>query len=244
MDADDLCKLFFELASESRLSILKRLDSENLKMQEIARLLDITATETFRQLERLSTASLVERLPEGNYTLTQYGRLILKQSSSYQFLARYRDYFSTHNLSALPTKFMHRLGELSRADFLTDTMEAINKGEKMFLNAQKYGWGFSEGVVPELMASAMTEKLIKGIEFKFIIPNSRLPKQSHHTPNLEMRGIPEVPFVIAVTEKEGVACFRLNSGKMDYSAFHSTDTEFLEWGRELFLHFWERTNRV
>lgn len=52
MDADSgLEKLFFELASESRLGILRQLQKENLKMQEIARRLDITATEAFRQLE-------------------------------------------------------------------------------------------------------------------------------------------------------------------------------------------------
>jgi predicted transcriptional regulator len=43
-------KLFFELASENRLSILHELKKENLKMQEIARRLDVTATEAFRQL--------------------------------------------------------------------------------------------------------------------------------------------------------------------------------------------------
>ena len=45
-------KLFFELASESRLSILRELQIENLKMQEIARRLDVTATEAFRQLQQ------------------------------------------------------------------------------------------------------------------------------------------------------------------------------------------------
>ena len=43
-------KLFFELASESRLGILRELQKENLKMQEIARRLDVTPTEAFRQL--------------------------------------------------------------------------------------------------------------------------------------------------------------------------------------------------
>jgi len=54
-----LGKLLFELASESRLVILRELQKENLKMQEIARRLDVTATEAFRQLQRLSTSSLV-----------------------------------------------------------------------------------------------------------------------------------------------------------------------------------------
>ena len=56
-----LDKLFFELASESRLNILRELKKENLKMQEIARRLDVTPTEAFRQLERLTAALLVQR---------------------------------------------------------------------------------------------------------------------------------------------------------------------------------------
>jgi len=84
-DGEGVEKLFFELASESRLSILRELQNENLKMQEIARRLDVTATEAFRQLERLSAASLVQRQPDGAYALTQYGKLELHLSSSMDF---------------------------------------------------------------------------------------------------------------------------------------------------------------
>jgi len=49
-------KLFFELASESRLGILTELQKHDAKMPEIARKLDLTNTETFRQLQRLNEA--------------------------------------------------------------------------------------------------------------------------------------------------------------------------------------------
>ena len=75
-------KLFFELASETRLDILRELKNENLKMQEIARRLDVTATEAFRQLERLSNALLVQRQPDGTFALAEYGKLVLQLSSS------------------------------------------------------------------------------------------------------------------------------------------------------------------
>ncbi len=41
--------LFFELASESRLNMLRELSRSQLKMQEITRKLDLTATEASRQ---------------------------------------------------------------------------------------------------------------------------------------------------------------------------------------------------
>jgi predicted transcriptional regulator len=39
-------KLFFELASESRLGILRKLNEKNWKMNDVARKLDLTTTET------------------------------------------------------------------------------------------------------------------------------------------------------------------------------------------------------
>ena len=72
-----LDKLFFELASESRLSILCELQANGLRMQEIARRLKITDTETSRQLLRLSDASLIQKQPDGAYVVTQYGKLLL-----------------------------------------------------------------------------------------------------------------------------------------------------------------------
>jgi len=87
-----LDKLFFELASESRLSILRLLQKENLKMQEIARRLDVTATEAFRQLDRLSTTSLVKRLPDGAFTISEYGNLVLQVSSSLEFISKHKHF--------------------------------------------------------------------------------------------------------------------------------------------------------
>ncbi len=109
-----LDKLFFELASESRLSILKELQVETLKMQEIARRLDVTATEAFRQLERLSAASLVQRQPDGTFALAEYGKLVLQISTSLDFISRHKEYLSTHDLMRLPSQFVNRLGEASR----------------------------------------------------------------------------------------------------------------------------------
>ena len=74
VEESGLEKLFFELASESRLSILLELQGENLKMQEIARRLNVTPTEAFRQLERLSAARLVQRQPDGTFALSEYGK--------------------------------------------------------------------------------------------------------------------------------------------------------------------------
>jgi predicted transcriptional regulator len=244
LENQDLAKLFFELASESRLSILQELKGENLKMQEIARRLDVTATEAFRQLERLGAALLVERQPDGSYAITLYGKLVLQASSTLEFLFKYRDFFSTHALSPPPNQFINHLGELSKATLITDTVESLNKAQRMFIEAKQYGWGLAEGVVPELMVPLMVQRLMQGLKFKFVIPNSRLPPNPSEINNMEIRGLPEIPLVIALTEKEAAVCFRSSEGRMDYTGFYGNDPAFLKWAKDLFLHFWEKGKRI
>ena len=129
-DADGLDKLLFELASESRLGILRELQAKNLKMQEAARRLDLTATDAFRQLQRLSEASLIRRQPDGSYSITAYGRLVLQSTSSLEFLEKHKEYFLTHDLLSLPSQFVNRIGELSHANLNMDSMENINRSEQ------------------------------------------------------------------------------------------------------------------
>jgi predicted transcriptional regulator len=66
-------RLYFELASESRLSILQEISKQDGKMREIARKLELTTTETFRQLQRLNDALLVQKKPEGTYAIRSTG---------------------------------------------------------------------------------------------------------------------------------------------------------------------------
>ena len=171
----ELAELFFELASDSRLSILRELQGAEIKMQEIARRLDVTATEAFRQLERLSAALLVTRQPEGTYTITPYGKLVLQLSSPLSFLLKHREYFSTHDAHVLPYQFIHRLGELDVATFIADTMESLNKAQRLFIEMTQFGWGMAEGVIPELMGPVMDQQVSRGIKMRFLIPESKLP---------------------------------------------------------------------
>ncbi len=92
--------LFYELASEDRLAILRELCNYSLKMQDIARKLDLTATEASRQLQRMSQAKLIERGPEGTYSTTEFGRLLLILSSSMDFVYKNDDYFLAHNVGS------------------------------------------------------------------------------------------------------------------------------------------------
>jgi predicted transcriptional regulator len=239
--------LFFELASESRLNILHELQSKNLRMQEIARRVGITPTEAFRQLDRLSAASLVQRHPDGSFALAEYGKLVLQVSTSLDFVSKHKEYFSTHDLMKLPSQFLNRLGQLSRADLEMDTIETLNKGSKAFKEAKEYIWALGESTIPEQMVPVVNELIGMGLEFKVLITGSRLPAgvSEARTPrNVETRALPDCPVVIALTEKAAAVTFRQIGGRVDYAGFFGSDPQFHEWVRDLFQYYWDKGRRV
>ena len=240
-------KLFFELASETRLDILRELKNENLKMQEIADRINVTATEAFRQLERLSNAMLVQRQPNGAFALAEFGKLVLPLSSSIEFASKHKEYFSTHDMTRLPIQFVNRLGELWNANLIMDTVETLNKAQRAFIEAEEYGWGIAEGTIPERMGQIMDEVIRKGVKLRFLIPETRLPTSASPPPpvkNLEMRGLTELPAIVVLTEKEGAVCFRQVGGRVDYAGFFGKDPAFLNWVKDLFLYYWDEGKRA
>jgi predicted transcriptional regulator len=241
-----LAKLFFELASESRLCILRELQKENLKMQEIARRLDVTPTEAFRQLERLSASTLVQRQPDGTFALAEYGKLVLQISTSLNFISKHKEYFSTHDLMRLPSQFVNRLGELAGAKLEMDTIESLNKGAKWFTDAKQYAWGIGEGTIPENMIPVMNQQVQRGIQVKMLIPTELLStvNQPGTPKNVEIRGLSDLPGIIALTEEMAGICFRQIGGRIDYGGFFGSDPAFHNWVKDLFLYYWGKAKRV
>jgi hypothetical protein len=64
--------------------------------------------------------------------------------------------------------------------------------------------------MPELMATKMDEKVQKGLNFKFLLPESRFPfdKSLSEAPkNVQIRTLSELPAVVGVTDKFAAICF-------------------------------------
>ncbi len=242
-----LDKLFFELASESRLSILKELRVETLKMQEIARRINISPTEAFRQLERLSAASLIQRQPDGTFALAEYGKLVLQISTSLDFISKHKEYFSTHDLMRLPCQLVNRLGELAGAELEMDSIKNLNFGAQAFAEAKQYAWGIAEGTIPEHMIPIMNQRVKQGIQMKMLISKERLPAVesiSEMPKNVEYSGLSELPAIVTLTEKAAGICFMQLGGRIDYAGFFGTDPAFHNWVKDLFLYYWEKGKRM
>jgi predicted transcriptional regulator len=239
-------KLYFELASESRLGILREVNVAGGKMREIARKLDLTTTETFRQLQRLNEAQLIQKKPDGNYAISEYGRFVLQLSSSFEFIYKYRQYFSTHDFRRLPYQFQNRIGELSSAVLGTDTIENINLAERVTREAGQYMWG-GGAEQPLNIGRILMESIPRGVKYKFLFPKRFIqsrPLPPQMAGAIEWRSFEDLPVNIVLTEKEAGISFCLVGGKADYMGFAGKDPVFLGWVKDLFNYYWEKGKPV
>ena len=237
-----LDKLFFELASESRLSILYELQAKGLKMQEIARRVDLTDTEACRQLQRLSETLLIRKQPDGTYTLTGYAKLVLSICQPLEFVSKYKEYFRDHDSSLLPLEFRARLAELSAAKLIHTTVEHINKTTEMFLAAEKRIDTVVLGGVA--LIEILKQRSQEGVKMRWLMHGSFIPGAPSILSSWkrlpEIRTTPKVLGYIVVTDKAALLSILENDGTMSYSPFYGEDASFLKWTEDLFMHEWEK----
>jgi len=239
-------RLFFELASESRLNILREVNRQKGKMREISRKLDLSTTDTFRQLQRLSDALLIQKQNDGNYRITQYGIFVLRLSNSLELLFKHKAFFSSHDFTRLPSQFLDRIGELSKAEFSPDTMASINVVQRIIREADQYLWsGAAEQ--PLSIRPILVESIPRGVKYKFLFHKQYIPV----TPTLpgmeraaEWRAIEDIPVNIVISEKEAGISFYLPNGKTDYIGFFGKDSMFMNWVKDMFDYYWAKGIKI
>lgn len=238
--------LLYELSSESRLGILRELNKKNCKMTGVASKLDLTATEASRQLQRLNDALLAQKQPDGTYSITNYGRLVLHLSLHLEFVFKHKEYFLTHDIWGLPDQFLSRLGELSGSNLKMDVMENINTIERITREAQEYIWmGGAEQ--PLNIDPILTELVPKGVKCRFLVLERFIPKEPlalEVARGIEWRSLDTIPVNFLMTEKEAGLSFNFIGGRADYAGFVGKDPMFLNWARDLFLYYWEKGKRI
>jgi predicted transcriptional regulator len=242
---EGLDRLFYELASESRLGIMRTLQTKNYRMQEIARKLELTDTEAFRQLQRLSEAQLIQKQPDGAYTITEYGKLLLLFSASFEFAFKFKQCLLTRNVWRIPDQFISRLGELSQATLSTDAIEMVNNAELLISSAEKFLWIIGERPLSFLGAKA-TEKVQKGLSVKLLFDEIGR-KYFESLPEMkgvfEKKVIPLIPVTLVMNEKiAGINLLSID-GRGDNAIFYGNDSKLLRWATDLFLYYWEQGKR-
>jgi predicted transcriptional regulator len=239
-------RVFYELASESRFGILRELLTKNYKMQELARKLDLTDTETFRQMQRLSEALLIQKQPDGAYQITQYGKMLMQFSHSFEFAFKFRQCLLTRDIWRLPIQFINRLGELSEVTLNTDSLEMVNNVELLISSSKKYLWIIGEKPVG-FLDTKIGEMIKEGLIIRLIFDETKrkfFEKVPEIKGILEKRVIPVIPATLVLNEKFAGVNLLSVDGRADNAVFYGKDPAFLTWATDLFLYYWEQGKRI
>jgi len=240
IDEDPVSDIHFLLTNADRRKIIEELQTQNLKLNEVAKKMDMTATEACRQLQRLTDAGLLEKSSEGKYHSTPYSRLILESSTAMNFISKHREFFLNHDTSLIPPEFRARFGELSKTTLRTEAVVNINTASLVLKDADRQIDIMTEQHL-EHNAQILRRQSLRGVKVRSIVQenmNEKIIEGTELQTAWERRGVPRICAMIVLTEKVvGIALPKLD-GKMDYQVFEGTDPESMRWARDLFEHQW------
>ena len=236
-------ELHFQLASIDRKRILSELQKESLHLNEVAKRLDMTATETLRQLQRMTEARLLEKMPEGKYRLTPYAKIVLDTMAPLEFISQFREFFMTHDAMLIPAEYRARMGELSGGVFLPTAVDTFNTVTGMMRSAREKIDGTIEvGFATQL--EIMKQRVDEGVKVRWLLQESYLPKAREVLRSVkkfpEMRHTPWLWGHLYQNEDAADVQLRLNDGTQDYLSFHGKDPRFLSWANDFFEHEWKK----
>ncbi len=250
--ADD----FLELASQQRLGILLRLLDAKSKVSAIAKELDATVPEVYRNFERLVKADLIVKDSDGDYSITTYGKIICSQIPSLVFLSQNKKYFRNHDFGDLPQKFLQRIGALIDGQHVKGFVKVLEQWKDIYKNSDEYICNilFEVPYTYDLL-EPLVKKVNKGIKVNSIFSESAIiPKERKQT--LEKLGFKElieqglierkmrenVQALVILNEKEACVMFPKVGGEVDMSeTFYSSDPLFHEWCLDYFKYCWDNS---
>jgi len=253
---ENVCSLFFELSNEDRLRIMLELEKEPLKLTHVSKKLDLTSSESHRQLSRLSDAKLIVKDVEGFFSLTPFGEQALEWIPGYAFISDNSEYFQSHTLSNLPSDLLLRLGDLSGCILSDDALVSVSNIETMMREADEY----IHTIHDQWLLSAYplgSEAVKRGVQLRSVDPvvyrpslqiKGEVSEEDKKTLTLAVkegslvnRKMEQFDFFLWMSEKEvAILSFPSFDGKFDYHGFTSKDEKALRWCDDLFWHYWER----
>jgi predicted transcriptional regulator len=257
LNAENISNNFLEFASEQRLNIMLNLAEKKLNISKLAEILDATKPEVHRNIGRLIKVGVIEKESDGNFILTTYGKTILVQIPSLSFISENKEYFETHSLGNLETKFIQRLGALHDQKQIKGFVKVLEKWKKIHENAEKYIYNilsevpYSSDIINIISSQLENNVKIQSIfSENAIIPDERKEIfqkagfQKYITNNLLERKIMKVVSIsVLVTDKEAGVFFTNNQGVPDLSImFTSENADFHEWCLDYFECCWKNAS--
>ncbi|MBI3623895.1 transcriptional regulator [Candidatus Pacearchaeota archaeon] len=256
-DYEKIADDFLELASQQRLGILLRLLDKKSKVSIIAKDLDATVPEVYRNFDRLVKANLIVKDADGDYSITTYGKMICGQIPSLTFLSQNKTYFRNHDFGDLPQKFLQRIGALENGQHIKGFVKVLEQWKNIYKNSNEYICDilFEVSYDSDLL-EPLVKNVNKGVKVKSIFSESAIiPKERKQAleklgfKKLIEQGLIErkmrnnVQVAVILNEKEACVTFPKFGGELDMSEmFYSDDSAFHEWCLDYFKYCWDNSS--
>lgn len=256
-DYEKIADDFLELASQQRLGILLRLLYKKSKVTVIAKDLDATVPEVYRNFERLVKADLVVKDADGDYSITTYGKTICSQIPLLTFLSQNKKYFKNHDFGDLPQKFIQRIGALEKGQYIKGFVKVLEQWKSIYKNSNEYIYNILFEVPYESdLLETLVKKVNKGVKVNSIFSESAIiPKDRKQTlekfgfKKLIEQGLIErkmrenVQITVVLNEKDACVTFPKLDDEIDMSEmFYSDDPIFHEWCLDYFKYCWDNSS--
>jgi predicted transcriptional regulator len=256
---ENTARTFFELGSAQRLAILYKIAEVKCNLARLSKDLGCTMPEVRRNIIRLTNSGMVDRESNGRFFLTTFGKTILEQIPTLDFLSRNKDYFSDHTFSALPLKFIRRIGSLTNSKLVSGLVTVDESLNDIYNRSQEYVYAMIPEVPIDLIESivARLKKIEnKNFRFSYILPaHATVPKRRKQLlealgfEELLKKGTAERKMVnslligVVLNDEQGCVMFpRIHrNGKIEIdmnSMFYGEDPDFHEWCLDYYRYIW------
>jgi len=253
-DYEDVASDILQIASEQRLKIMLKLQEKNSNVTNMAKELDSTVAELYRNFERLMKSDLIYKDSSGNYNITTYGKAVCYCISSFAFLVRNKKYFNSHDFGDLPIKFIQSIGALESGQYQKGFTKVMQQWKEICENSNEYIYDILYEEPLELVDS-IVGKAKQGVKINSIfsgstvIPKGR--KEMISKPAIKKlisdgvieRRMSDTKVVVILNEKEACVIFPTTNGDADMSSmFHSSEPAFHQWCLDYFKHCWNNSH--
>ena len=252
-----ISKYFSDLAGTGRLQILDCLKEKDARLSDIAKKIDSSPQEVYRNIVRLMKSKMIEKTNSNTYSLTDVGQIMFSMCAIPMFVHKTNSFFDGHTLDDLPPRFVRGIGALAKCEQISGITNVIEKHDRIYKNATKY----IDDIVSESfdsMDKVIMDKVFQGIPYRHITSKDNHLELEGRAKRLEKLGyyeaisegkitrkiLPTIKFAILINEKEAAIIFPSEDDNPDLrSMFYGDDKTFHGWCQDLFNHYWNKSKK-
>ena len=155
----ELTRLFLSLSDVSRLDILNQL-YEQTSVVDICRQFGLLVHEAVRHLRRLEDVGLVRQLPNGDYVISEYGKVVTTFVEGISDVHDLLEYWERHSAAELPQHLKRLPADLSEF-FVPDGDLVVTAAMGLVRKAKSFLWVLNYVIDKTTIKASAVEVLCK-----------------------------------------------------------------------------------